>query len=122
MFNLVDTFFISLLGTQALAAVSFTFPVTFGINCITMGIGIGLIDMYWAIAWPRLRTKCSTLYLSWLITGSASCRLRFYARYYFLRTYVYPVRGKARVVAADIGIHVGVVSRDPIVGHSHGRQ
>jgi putative MATE family efflux protein len=42
MFNLVDTFFISLLGTQALAAISYTFPVTFGVNCITMGIGIGI--------------------------------------------------------------------------------
>ncbi|CAM2977680.1 MATE family efflux transporter [Vibrio rarus] len=42
MFNLVDTFFISLLGTDALAAISFTFPVTFAINCITMGIGMGL--------------------------------------------------------------------------------
>lgn len=42
MFNLVDTFFVSLLGTQALAAISFTFPVTFAINCVTMGVGIGL--------------------------------------------------------------------------------
>ncbi|RJX64828.1 MATE family efflux transporter [Vibrio sinensis] len=42
MFNLVDTFFISLLGTHALAAISYTFPVTFAVNCITMGIGIGL--------------------------------------------------------------------------------
>ncbi|MGF1753410.1 MATE family efflux transporter [Vibrio makurazakiensis] len=42
MFNLVDTFFISLLGTQALAAISFTFPVTFAVNCITMGIGMGI--------------------------------------------------------------------------------
>ncbi|GAD90131.1 putative MatE family transporter [Vibrio halioticoli NBRC 102217] len=42
MFNLVDTFFISLLGTDALAAISFTFPVTFAMNCITMGIGMGL--------------------------------------------------------------------------------
>jgi len=42
MFNLVDTFFISQLGTDSLAAISFTFPVTFGVNCITMGIGIGL--------------------------------------------------------------------------------
>lgn len=42
MFNVVDTFFISLLGTDSLAAISFTFPVTFGVNCITMGIGIGL--------------------------------------------------------------------------------
>ncbi len=42
MFNLIDTFFISLLGTDALAAISFTFPVTFAVNCITMGIGVGL--------------------------------------------------------------------------------
>ncbi|MDO6543862.1 MATE family efflux transporter [Photobacterium sanguinicancri] len=42
MFNLVDTLFISLLGTEALAAVSFTFPVTFALNCITMGVGVGL--------------------------------------------------------------------------------
>lgn len=41
-FNLIDTFFISLLGTHALAAVSFTFPVTFGVSCITLGIGMGL--------------------------------------------------------------------------------
>ncbi len=42
MFNLVDTVFISLLGTNALAAVSFTFPVTFGLNCITMGMSVGI--------------------------------------------------------------------------------
>ncbi|MGX9418004.1 MATE family efflux transporter [Vibrio sp. RC27] len=42
LFNLVDTFFISLLGTEALAAMSYTFPVTFAVNCITMGIGTGL--------------------------------------------------------------------------------
>ena len=42
MFNLVDTFFISLLGTKALASISYTFPVTFALNCITMGIGVGL--------------------------------------------------------------------------------
>ncbi|SHO57687.1 MATE family efflux transporter [Vibrio quintilis] len=42
MFNLVDTYFISLLGTEALAAISYTFPVAFSVNCITMGIGIGL--------------------------------------------------------------------------------
>ncbi|GLT17916.1 MATE family efflux transporter [Vibrio zhanjiangensis] len=42
MFNLVDTFFISLLGTQALASISYTFPVTFALNCITMGMGVGL--------------------------------------------------------------------------------
>ncbi|NLS14005.1 MATE family efflux transporter [Vibrio sp. SM6] len=42
LFNLVDTFFISMLGTDALAAASFTFPITFALNCITMGVGVGL--------------------------------------------------------------------------------
>ncbi|MGR7922346.1 MATE family efflux transporter [Zobellella denitrificans] len=41
-FNLVDTFFIGLLGTDALAAVSFTFPVTFMVISLAMGLGAGL--------------------------------------------------------------------------------
>ncbi|ALO34640.1 MATE family efflux transporter [Colwellia sp. MT41] len=40
-FNLVDTFFVSLLGTQSLAAISFTFPVTFTVLSFTIGLGIG---------------------------------------------------------------------------------
>ena len=40
-FNLVDTFFVSLLGTQPLAAISFTFPVTFTVLSLTIGLGIG---------------------------------------------------------------------------------
>ncbi len=39
-FQLVDTFFISLLGTQALAALTFTFPVTFAIFTMIMGLSI----------------------------------------------------------------------------------
>jgi putative MATE family efflux protein len=41
MFNLVDTFFISLLGTVELAAISFTFPVTFTVISLAIGLGIG---------------------------------------------------------------------------------
>jgi putative MATE family efflux protein len=40
-FNVVDTFFVSLLGTQPLAAISFTFPVTFTVLSLTIGLGIG---------------------------------------------------------------------------------
>ncbi|MDP5032290.1 MAG: MATE family efflux transporter [Paraglaciecola sp.] len=40
-FGLVDTFFISLLGTDELAAISFTFPVTFTVISLTIGLGIG---------------------------------------------------------------------------------
>lgn len=40
-FNLVDTFFISMLGTHELAAVSFTFPVTFAVISLAIGLSIG---------------------------------------------------------------------------------
>ncbi|WNC70222.1 MATE family efflux transporter [Thalassotalea nanhaiensis] len=40
-FNLVDTFFVSLLGTQPLAAISFTFPITFTVISLSIGLGIG---------------------------------------------------------------------------------
>ncbi|WP_040440176.1 MATE family efflux transporter [Algicola sagamiensis] len=40
-FNLVDTFFIGLLGTEPLAAISFTFPVTFAVISLVIGMGIG---------------------------------------------------------------------------------
>src|SRR5690554_259545 len=40
-FNLVDTFFVSLMGTEALSAISFTFPVTFAIMSLAIGLSIG---------------------------------------------------------------------------------
>jgi len=40
-FGLIDTFFVSLLGTEALAAISFTFPVTFTLISLNIGLGIG---------------------------------------------------------------------------------
>ncbi len=41
-FNLTDTFFVSRLGTEKLAALSFTFPVVVFFTRIAMGLGIGL--------------------------------------------------------------------------------
>ncbi len=40
-FSLVDTLFISFLGTEQLTAISFTFPVTFMIMSLAIGLGIG---------------------------------------------------------------------------------
>lgn len=40
-FGMVDTFFVGLLGTEQLAAISFTFPVTFTIISMNIGLGIG---------------------------------------------------------------------------------
>jgi len=41
-FNLVDTWFVSLLGTDELAAISFTFPVCFILSSVIIGVGSGL--------------------------------------------------------------------------------
>jgi putative MATE family efflux protein len=41
-FQAVDTFFISMLGTEALAAISFTFPVTFTVMSLTLGMSIAV--------------------------------------------------------------------------------
>lgn len=40
-FSVVDTWFISFLGTESLAAISFTFPVTFTVTSLAIGLGIG---------------------------------------------------------------------------------
>ena len=40
-FGIVDTFFVSLIGTDELAAISFTFPVTFTVISFNIGLGIG---------------------------------------------------------------------------------
>lgn len=41
-FQLVDTYYVSLLGTRELAAMTFTFPVTFFIFSIIIGFGIAM--------------------------------------------------------------------------------
>ncbi|TDX30928.1 putative MATE family efflux protein [Modicisalibacter xianhensis] len=41
LFNLVDAWFVSRLGTTQLAAVSFTFPVSFAAISLAIGLGIG---------------------------------------------------------------------------------
>lgn len=41
LFNLVDTFYISLIGVRELVAISFTFPVTFTLMSFSFGVGIG---------------------------------------------------------------------------------
>lgn len=41
IFNLTDTFFVSRLGTEALAAMGFTFPVVMAIGAAAMGISLG---------------------------------------------------------------------------------
>jgi len=41
-FNVVDTFWVGRLGPEALAAIAFTFPITFILKSVTIGLGIGI--------------------------------------------------------------------------------
>lgn len=41
LFNIVDTFYVGMLGSEELAAMGFTFPVIYVIMSLIMGIGIG---------------------------------------------------------------------------------
>ena len=40
-FNIVDTYFVGQLGTEPLAAMSFTFPVVMTLGSLAMGLGVG---------------------------------------------------------------------------------
>ena len=41
-FNVVDTFWVGRLGPEALAAMGFTFPITFILKSVTIGLGVGV--------------------------------------------------------------------------------
>lgn len=42
LFNFVDTLFISMLGTKPLAAISFTFPISFTVTSVAIGLTTGM--------------------------------------------------------------------------------
>jgi Na+-driven multidrug efflux pump len=76
-FNLVDTFFVSLLGTEPLAAISFTFPITFTVLSLTIGLGIGtsaVIAKFLGRGEHELAKNSATaaLYLAAIIVGLLS--------------------------------------------------
>ncbi len=62
-FGLIDTFFVSLLGTDPLAAISFTFPVTFTVISLNIGLGIGTSAIIGKLQGSKALTK-SKLYAS----------------------------------------------------------
>ncbi|WP_438823574.1 MATE family efflux transporter [Alteromonas sp. S005] len=73
-FGLIDTFFVSLLGTDPLAAISFTFPVTFTVISLNIGLGIGTSAIIGKLQGSKEVTKSrhyatGSLMLSVLLVG-----------------------------------------------------
>lgn len=74
-FGLIDTFFVSLLGTDPLAAISFTFPVTFTVISLNIGLGIGTSAIIGKLQGSKQITKSQhyatgSLMLSVLLVGA----------------------------------------------------
>src|SRR3972149_3109970 len=59
LYQVINTFFVSLMGTEALTAISFTFPVVHTMTNFGVGFGIGGGD--------RSRAKMITSYTVWLV-------------------------------------------------------
>nr|WP_232363041.1 MATE family efflux transporter [Alteromonas mediterranea] len=73
-FGLIDTFFVSLLGTDPLAAISFTFPVTFTVISLNIGLGIGTSAIIGKLQGSKALTKSQhyatgSIMLSVLLVG-----------------------------------------------------
>ncbi len=82
-FSLVDTFFISFLGTEALTAISFTFPVTFTIMSLAIGLGIGasaVVGKYLGRSEYEKAKEASTVinYISLLLAAAIVCLCWFF--------------------------------------------
>ena len=63
-FSLVDTWFISFLGTESLTAISFTFPVTFTVMSMAIGLGIGasaVVASYLGASEPEKAKESATV-------------------------------------------------------------
>ncbi|MBN2286423.1 MAG: MATE family efflux transporter [Tissierellales bacterium] len=77
VFNLTDTFYIGQLGTDPLAAISFTFPVVLVVNSVALGMGIGASSIVARAAGEKnqdklIKTATDSIVLSFVFVLFAS--------------------------------------------------
>jgi len=68
-FNIIDTFFIGMLGSEELASISVTFPVVFIFIAIASGLAIGSTALVSQAIGARKRKKASNIALHSIIIG-----------------------------------------------------
>jgi len=68
-YNLADTYFVGQIGTLELAAISFTFPVSFIVGAITMGIGIGTSSVVARLFGAQKREEAARVTLHAIFLG-----------------------------------------------------
>jgi putative MATE family efflux protein len=61
IFNLVDTYFVGLLGTNELAALSFTFPIVITFSSLTLGLSTGVMAVVSKVAGKKDSGALKTL-------------------------------------------------------------
>lgn len=69
IFNVADTYFVSKLGVEELAAISFTFPVIMIINSFILGVGIAAMSLFSKAAGNQDKEEEKLLATSSLLLG-----------------------------------------------------
>jgi putative MATE family efflux protein len=71
-YNIADTYFVGQIGTLELAAISFTFPVSFIVGAITMGFGIGTSSVAARLFGANKRDEVERVTLHAILLGVAT--------------------------------------------------
>lgn len=87
-FNLIDTFYVSMLGTESLAAFSFTFSITFGLISLAIGIGVGVSAVVAkTLGQKNLALSRQHATVSLVISAVMVCALAFVGLYFLRQTF-----------------------------------
>lgn len=122
-FSLVDTYFVSLLGTNELAAMSFTFPVTFTIISLNIGLGIGTSAVIGKFLGSGDRSKAKALGSGSIMLSAVLVSL-LCAVAYFLLPIIFAAMGATDELLPLIYAYMnvwlvsGVLLAIPMVGNS----
>lgn len=83
--SLVDTYFVGRLGTDALAALSFTFPVTFTLSSLSVGLGAGASSVLSRVLGAQDATRAKRITTDSIVLALLVVTLACTAGYFTIR-------------------------------------